>query len=99
VLRAYLYQAAYIKLSDEGIHISDFKTLFWPVQADCGWSEIQEVDVTQPGLQSLFDVGTILIETAGAKPNLKLSYLGQVDQLRDFIESKRVATPVLTHNV
>lgn len=100
LVAAYIYNAAYIELSDEGVKVSQLKTLFWRLEASCEWSDIEEVDISAAGLlATLFNTGTLLIETAGAKPNLSLNWLPQVDYWRDFIKSKANSSPQLVHNV
>lgn len=100
LIAVYVYDAAKIVLTDDGIAVTNYKTLFWSVQAVCAWTEVQDVTVNEAGiLQSLSGTGVLAIETAGTKPNLALNWIPNAAYWQSFIENKAKNTPELTHNV
>lgn len=82
----YLYWAASLTLTTSGLRVVRYKSLFWSVQSEVEWENVEEVTVSSGGIvKSLFNVGTILVQTASAEPNLVLNYIGNVDQVREWI--------------
>src|ERR1700757_342164 len=91
---AYFYWASFVTLSDAGIEFTVYRSLFWPVQAECAWAEIRDVQASEEGVvQSLFNVGRLTVETAGTKPNLSLSWVPRVTYWKKYIESRKLSTP------
>lgn len=92
VASAYLYMAAKLVITATGVQVLRYKTLFWSVQSVVTYVDIQEVTTSNAGLlKGLTGVGTILIQTAAAQPNLALNWIGDVDRWRDFIEQQATA--------
>lgn len=82
----YLYWAASLTITASGLRVVRYKSLFWSVQSEIEFQNVEEVTVSSHGiLKSLFGVGTILVQTASAEPNLALNYIGNVDQVREWI--------------
>lgn len=92
VASAYLYMAAKLVITDTGVQVLRYKTLFWSVQSVVTYHDIQEVTTNSAGLlKGLTGVGTILIQTAAAQPNLALNWIGDVARWRDYIEQQATA--------
>ncbi|RDH76359.1 hypothetical protein DVS77_21635 [Mycolicibacterium moriokaense] len=99
IVSMYVYWGAQLRLDTDGVHVRRYNTLFWDVQSDVSWNDIEEVTVSQAGiLRSLLGVGGILVQSAGALPNLSLTWIDNVDQLRDFIDSKQSAADQASQN-
>ena len=89
ILSIYLYWAATLTLTASGLKVLRYKSLFWSVQSEVEWENVQEVTVNAGGiLKNLFGVGTILVQTASAEPNLVMSWVGNVDSVRDLIAAQ-----------
>lgn len=88
----YVYWGAKLVMTDSGLQVLRYTTLFWSTQSTVSWADIQEVSITEAGLlKSLTGVGGILVQPASAIPTLSLSWVGNVDSLRDFIAAKAEA--------
>lgn len=89
VVSAYLYWAATLTITADGLQVLRYRTLFWSVQSTVTFHDIQEVTVTGAGiLKSLFGVGSLLVQTSSAEPNLAINWIGDVDRWRDYIAAK-----------
>lgn len=98
VVSAYLYWAASLRITADGLQVLRYKTLFWSVQSTVTFHDIQEVTVTGAGIfKGLFGVGTLLVQTSAAQPNLAINWIPNVDQWRDYIATKADAADQLTN--
>lgn len=86
ILSIYLYWAASLTITATGLRVTRYKSLFWSIQSEIEWENVEEVTVSAGGiLKSLFGVGTLLVQTASAEPNLAMNWVGSVDQVRDLV--------------
>lgn len=86
---AYVYSLSSITLDDTGITVNNWKSLIIDVNAQCDWSEVQDVTSTQAGVGArLFNYGTLLIQTAGTQTNLELSMVPAPDYWQGIIRQR-----------
>ena len=86
VLAMVVYDAGKIVLTSEGITVLSYKTLFWSTQGVCEWRDVEDVTVeTTDALGGLLSVGSLTVETAGAKPNLSLTWVPHAGQWQEYI--------------
>lgn len=98
VVSAYLYMAAKLVITSTGVQVLRYTSLFRSVQSSVTYHDIQEETVTTSGiLKGLFGVGTILIQTSSAQPNVVLNWVPHVDRWRDYIAAQATAADQLTN--
>lgn len=93
---AYVYWLSVIEVSPDKIVVVQWFTLFSSRQAEAEWIEVNDITSAQPGIVSqLAGYGTLVVETAGTKPNLTLSYMANPEQLQaqlmDYVDKAKVA--------
>ncbi|MDE2100927.1 MAG: PH domain-containing protein [Patescibacteria group bacterium] len=81
----YVYNKNYIELSDEALRVAVWNTPFSSNVAECHYSEIEDADVVKGFFGSLFDFGTLAIQTAGTERNLVLRLVPHPERVRDEI--------------
>lgn len=85
----WVYWGAKLVMTEQGIQVLRYTTLFWSTQSTVSWADIEEVSIDSPGiLKGLTGVGSLLVQSAGAQPNLSMTWVGDVDRLRDFIAAR-----------
>lgn len=89
VVSVAVYSAPKIVLTDQGIEVQNWASLFASTNSTCDWSEIEVITVKKPGpLAGMFGYGTILVQTAGVQTDLTLTYVPRVDYWAEFIDSR-----------
>lgn len=74
IVVVWVYMLAKLTLNDSGILVTNYSTLFASVEAEADWNTVQSVTVDQGGIfAKTFGYGTLLIQTADARPNLSLT--------------------------
>ncbi|RAN77997.1 hypothetical protein B5P43_18370 [Bacillus sp. SRB_336] len=97
---AYVYHLSNITLTDAGITVTNWSTLFFSITAVCEWNQVEDVMAKQGGVfAQLLLFGTVLVQTAGTERNLRMTMVPRVQYWRSTIEAKATATPTLTHSV
>lgn len=100
LIRIAVYDLASMTLTEDGVKINDWTTLFWDRKAVTEWANIQDVTVSDIGpLQVLTSAGNLLIQTSSAIPNLEITYIGEAEVWASYIEDKAKNAPQLVHNV
>lgn len=86
LVQAYVYQLSQVELTEAGIKVVAWQTLFFSNVAITEWNQVQDVDVKKTSIfGQLFDYGTLLVQTAGTDRNLTLTYIPAVEQWRDYM--------------
>lgn len=89
IVSMWVYWGAKLVLTDKGLQVLRFHTLFWSTQSTVSWADVEEVTISSPGiLKGLTGIGGILVQSAGSVPNLSITWIGNVDSLRDFIAAQ-----------
>lgn len=91
-IQAIVYRRSFIRLEPDGLYVEKWSSLFGSVSSTTEWSLVQDV-TTKKGsaLAYIFGYGTLLVQTAGAEPNLVLTQLPNIDALRDAVELRAKA--------
>lgn len=83
---AYVYSESYVELTDVGMTVVNYRSLFSDLTAECAYDHIEDIDVRKNGLFSfIFGYGTLYVQTAGTERNLKLPLIPNVEHWRDEI--------------
>jgi uncharacterized membrane protein YdbT with pleckstrin-like domain len=83
----YTFTLSHIDLNDSGIQYTKYSTLFSSSIVEADWNTVQSIDATKPGIfAQLFGFGTLLVQTADAKPNFSMTYVPQVLQVKELID-------------
>ena len=83
----YTFTLSHIDLNDSGIQYTKYSTLFSSSVVEADWNTVQSIDATKPGIfAQLFGFGTLLVQTADAKPNFSMTYVPQVQQVKELID-------------
>ena len=89
LIQAITYDLATLVITDTGITITNWNSLFFSKSSETKYQEIEDATVTQGGVFSgLFGFGTLLVQTAGTQTNLSLTYVPNADSWRDYILSR-----------
>ncbi|BAS17602.1 hypothetical protein AHiyo8_59050 [Arthrobacter sp. Hiyo8] len=100
LVTTYVYRLSSIVLTDAGITITNWQTLFFSNTAECEWNQVEDVNAKQGGVfAQLLGFGTLLIQTAGTQNNITMMMVPRAQYWRATIEAKAAATPTLTHSV
>lgn len=79
----YLYLSASMTFTQSGVEVVRYSSLFSAKRSVIEWENVELVTATSNGvIRLLGDIGTIRIETASAEPNLALSWVGNLEQVR-----------------
>lgn len=82
------YWSAYIIISSTGITFVNY-TGFSATDAETDWKKLQDVTFKENGIfQSLFNVGTLYVQTSGTNTPFKLSWIGRVEDWAKYLESQ-----------
>lgn len=88
VMSILIYSAGKIVLTDEGVQVHTWMTLFATADARCDWEQIEDITVQEAGILALvFGYGTLTIKTASGR-SLELSNVPRADYWRDFIDAR-----------
>ncbi len=94
LVSAYVYRLSSIVLTDVGMTVTNWNSLFFSNVAVCEWKQLQDVDVKKGGVFSqVLDYGTLLVQTAGTERNLEIPMIPRVEHWRDYIAATADAAP------
>lgn len=97
LVTAYVYRLSSIVLTDAGITIANWQTLFFSNTAVCEWNQVEDVQAKQGGVfAQILGFGTLLIQTAGTQTNITMTMVPRVQYWRSYIEKKAAEAPTLT---
>jgi uncharacterized membrane protein YdbT with pleckstrin-like domain len=83
----YTLTLSHIDLNDSGIQYTKYSTLFSSSIVEADWNTVQSIDATKPGIfAQLFGFGTLLVQTADAKPNFSMTYVANVEAAKTLID-------------
>lgn len=65
----------------------NYQTLFVSDDAECDWNTVQSIDAKQTNIfAKIFGYGTLLVQTADARPNLSMPYVPRVEYWNHWID-------------
>lgn len=92
IVAARVYWLSTIVLTTTGITVTSWISLFYDIESECTWSQVEDVTATTGGIVAqLFDYGTLLIQTAGTHTYLELKTVPDADAWRARIIAQRGA--------
>lgn len=96
----YLYSLSFIDVTETGVRVQHWTSLFSDTEANLAWTDITHVSSDQRGiLAELFGYGTLIIATADGLPDSRLTWVARADYWANLLNEQQAKTPVLTHNV
>ncbi|WP_323512296.1 PH domain-containing protein [Subtercola sp. RTI3] len=98
-LQLYIYRLSTITITSTGVTVINWQSLLVSQTSELNWTRVQDASVKQNGFGTIFNYGTLLIQTAGTDKNFSFTFTPNPEHWVTFIENKDAATPVLTHNV
>lgn len=88
IIQVWTYYLSYVRLDASGITYRRYSTLFTYNETEVDWNTVQSISVVKPGIQgTLFDFGTLTIQTADARPQMVLTYVPQPAYWQQYIDS------------
>jgi len=82
----YVYYLSYFKLSDAGITVVKWSTLFHSQTTTTEWSDIQDVSAVKSGIfAQLLPFGTVNVQTSGTLQNLRMTFTPDADYWREVV--------------
>lgn len=95
-VQAYVYSLSQYVLTDTGIKVADWSSLFSESEADTLYQHIEDVDVKRGGfLGMVFSYGTLYVQTAGTERNLKLPMISNAEYWKDVLDQKAAQAKTL----
>lgn len=92
VIQLWVYSLSYIELTDDGIHIVNWRTLFVKTDVMTEWSKIQDVTVSTGSIWPvIFNFGTLTIQTAGTAQELNMTMVGNAEYWQAIIQAEAQA--------
>ncbi|MGW5074053.1 PH domain-containing protein [Rhodococcus sp. NPDC004095] len=89
LLWALVYNWHTMTLTDTGITIKSWHGLLFSSTTSCDYDEIQELNVRRGGLAAMgLGYGTLVIQTASARPDLRFDYLPDPERWKAWIDEK-----------
>lgn len=98
-LYAYVYHLSYIRFDADGMTVVDYSALFTDRLSETLYRDIEDVQVVRPGiLAAVFGWNTLMVETAGTIPNLKLTMVPNGSRWAAYLihQARQARIPVST---
>lgn len=88
VVQLYVYSLSYYELTEEGLHVVNWHTLFNKTDVTTSWVRIQDVTVTTTSVWSLmFAYGTLAAQTAGTNQMLLMTMVPEPEYWSGLMQS------------
>lgn len=82
VVQAYVYSLAKIELDDDGIAVTNYLGLFDKQDGRADWPGVVEANYIKGGIFAMiFGYGTVIIQTAGERSNMQMTFVPRPDEL------------------
>lgn len=83
----YVYDLSYLEMDSEGLTFHNQHTLFSSDAAACDWNSVQSVNPQIGGIfSSTLGYGTLVVQTADARPDTSMKYLPDVEALAKYVD-------------
>ena len=83
----YTFTLSHIDLDSDGIHYTKYATLFASSKVEADWNTVQSIEAKKPGIfAQIFGYGTLFIQTADATPNFTMTYVPNVEAVKELID-------------
>lgn len=90
---AYVYWLSTITIAPDTLTMRTWVSLFYDQDAECKWSEIEDVTVTSGGVfAQIFGYGTLLVQTAASRPNFRFTMVPHADEVQELILARSGTT-------
>ncbi|MCJ0950356.1 MULTISPECIES: hypothetical protein [Rhodococcus] len=97
---AIVYNLHSMTLTDSGVTIKNWGSLFFSSETHCDWNEIEDLNVQRGGpLAFVGGYAELTIQTASAVPRMTFKYCPRPEYWRDYIDQRSESTPELVRNV
>lgn len=84
--RIYVYSLSTIELTADGVVAINYRTLFARVDSKTEWFRVQDVSVVTGGIfNSLFNYGTLHIQTSGSQQQIRMTMVPRADYWQEII--------------
>lgn len=88
-IQAYVYRLSQITITDTELTVLNYYSLFYSVESRCEWNDIEDVYATKGTIFGhVLGYGLVIVETAGANPNLSMKMTPDPEHWRDYIADK-----------
>jgi hypothetical protein len=95
-VQAYVYSLSQVVLTDAGMKVASWNSLFSESEADTLYQHIEDVDVKRSGVFAMvFGYGTLYVQTAGTERNLKLPMIANAEYWKDELDRRVGAAKTL----
>ena len=92
MVQLYVYSLSYILLTDDGLKVKNWRTLFVSQDAEAGWKRVQDVSWTTGSIWSLlFNYGALEVQTAGTKQRLVMTMVPNAEYWQAVMTSHSLA--------
>ena len=88
IVQIWVYSLSYVELTEAGIHVVNWRTLFVKTDVTTEWERVQDVSVATGSTWALlFNYGTLVIQTAGTSQELRMTMIPDAEYWQALIQA------------